>query len=303
MTRSYAFLIGLLAAIWGASYLFIKVADRAFSPAAMMDIRMLAAGLLLAAFLVWQRGRSRAIAEVREVGWHGVLLGVLNGAVPFTLIAWGERHIDSGVAAVANATVPIFVAALAPWLLPSEGVRGVRLFGIALGLVGVVVLAGAQPSVGGWFIAGTLAVVLASISYALAGIYAQHRLTTGTGPALATAAMLGGAVVLLPLALLRLPTHAPGWKPVASLAGLTLLGTALAQLILYRVIRLHGSLKTSLVTYLMPPIALGYGALLLGESLSVATVGGLALILGGVALGSGAVRLARWRRAAPVPEP
>jgi len=74
-------------------------------------------------------------------------------------------------------------------------------------------------------------------------------------------------------------------------------------LILYRVIRLHGSLKTSLVTYLMPPIALGYGALLLGESLSVATVGGLALILGGVALGSGAVRLARGRRAAALPEP
>src|SRR5438874_2728397 len=154
----------------------------------MMDIRMLAAGLLLAAFLVWQRGRSRAIAEVREVGWHGVLLGVLNGAVPFTLIAWGVRHIDSGVAAVANATVPIFNAALTPWLLPSERVRGMRLFGIALGLVGVAVLAGAQPSVTGWLIVGTLAVVLSSVSYAFAGIYAQHRLARSTGPAIATVA-------------------------------------------------------------------------------------------------------------------
>src|SRR5947208_16090376 len=141
----------------------------------MMELRLLVAGLLLAALLVAQRGFARAVRDVRAVGWHGIALGVLNGAIPFTLIAWGERHIDSGVAAVANATVPIFVAALAPWLLPSERVRGVRLFGIALGLVGVVVLAGAQPSVGGWFIVGTLAVVLASLSYALAQIYAQHR--------------------------------------------------------------------------------------------------------------------------------
>ncbi len=302
MSRSYAFLIGLLAAIWGASYLFIKVAGRDFPPAAMMELRLLVAGLLLAALLVAQRGFAGAGAEVRAVGWHGIALGVLNGAIPFTLIAWGEHHIDSGVAAVANATVPIFNAALTPWLLPSERVRGLRLFGIALGLVGVAILAGAQPSVSGWFIVGTLAVVLSSISYAFAGIYAQHRLARSTGPAIATVAMLGGAIVLLPLALVRLPTHTPGWKSLSSLAGLTLLGTVLAQLILYRAIRLHGSARTALVTYLMPPIALLYGAVLLGESLTVATIAGLVLILGGVALGSGAVRLAR-SRVAPIAEP
>lgn len=302
MSRSYGFLIGLLAAIWGASYLFIKVAGRAFPPAAMMELRLLGAGLLLAALLVAQRGFARAVRDVRAVGWHGIALGVLNGAVPFTLIAWGEHHIDSGVAAVANATVPIFSAALTPWLLPSERVRGLRLFGVVLGLVGVAVLAGLQATVSTWFIVGTLAVVLASISYALAAIYAQQRLSFGTGLALATTAMLGGALALLPLALLRLPTHAPGWKPIASLAALTLLGTALAQLILYRAIRLHGSARTMLVTYLMPPIALAYGVVLLGESLTVGTVAGLLLILGGVALGSGAVRLAR-SRIAPVAEP
>ncbi len=268
----------------------------------MMELRLLLAGLLLAGFLAAQRGPARAVADVRAVGWHGLALGVLNGAIPFTLIAWGEQHIDSGIAAVANATVPIFNAALTPWLLPSERVRGIRLFGIALALVGVAVLAGAQPSVTVWFVVGTLAVVLSSVSYAVAGIYAQHRLASGTGPALATASMLGGALALLPLALLRLPDHVPGWKPIASLAALTLLGTALAQLILYRAIRLHGSLRTALVTYLMPPVALAYGAILLDESLSLATLGGLVLILGGVALGSGAVRLAR-SRVAPVAEP
>jgi drug/metabolite transporter (DMT)-like permease len=105
--------------------------------------------------------------------------------------------------------------------------------------------------------------------------------------------MTGGAIALLPLALVFAPHHAPHWKPVASLAALTLFGTALAQLILYRALRYHGAARTSLVTYIMPPIALFYGAILLDEHITAATIGGLALILAGVALGSGALRLIR----------
>jgi len=226
---------------------------------------------------------------------------VINGAIPFTLIAWGEKYIDSGVAAIANATVPIFNAMLAPLLLPSERTTGVRLAGFALGLVGVGVLSGAQPTVTGTFVLGTMAVVVASISYAASGFYAQRRLGSASGPALATVSMFGGALALLPLAIVSAPDHVPGWKAGGSLAALTLLGTALAQLILYRALREHGAARVSLVTYLMPPVALFYGALLLDEHLTAATVGGLALILAGVALGSGAVRLAR--RAPAVQEP
>jgi drug/metabolite transporter (DMT)-like permease len=113
--------------------------------------------------------------------------------------------------------------------------------------------------------------------------------------------MTGGAIALLPLAIVFAPDHAPHWKSVASLAALTLFGTALAQLILYRLLRSDGAARTSLVTYLMPPIALFYGALLLDERITAATLGGLALILAGVALGSGAVRLAR--RAPAIQEP
>jgi drug/metabolite transporter (DMT)-like permease len=302
VSRSFPVLIGLLAGIWGASYLFIKVAGRDFPPAALMEARMLAAGLLLAAFLAGRQGLRRSLAEVRSLGRQGLVLGVANGAIPFTLIAWGEHHIASGVAAVANATVPIFNAALAPWLLPGERVRGLRLLGVALALIGVGVLTGTQPSVGLWFVLGTLAVVLSSVSYAFAGLYAQQRLSRVGGPALATATMLGGALVLLPFALFQLPTHVPGWKPVASLAALTVLGTALGFLILFRAIRLHGSARTSLVTYLMPVTALFYGAVFLSESITVATAAGLALILCGVALGSGALRLRR-ARAATVAEP
>ena len=293
MSRSYALLIGSLAAIWGASYLFIKVAVRDFPPAAMIELRLSVSGILLAAFLVARVGWRNAFADLRAAGWAAFAIGVVNGAIPFTLIAWGEKHIDSGIAAVANASVPIFNAMLVPWLLPQETLSRRRLAGVLVGIVGVVVLTVGQPTVSWWFVAGTAAVVVASVSYAFGGILAQHSLSSTRGPTLAAASMLGGAVALLPLALLDLPDHAPGWKPVASLAGLTLGGTALAQLILFRAIRLHGSARTSLVTYLMPPVALFYGALLLDESISAASIGGLGLIMLGVALGSGALRFGR----------
>ena len=293
VARSYAVLIGLLAAIWGASYLFIKVAVRDFSPALLMELRLAGAGLTLALFLVFRRGLHAALADLRGTGWQGFAIGVVNGAIPFTLIAWGEQHIDSGVAAVANATVPLFNALLVPFLLPEEKVTGIRLFGILLGLVGVTVLTAGQPEVSWWFVAGAMAVVVASLSYALGGIWAQQSLASSRGPALAAASMLGGAIVLLPLALLRLPSQAPTWKPVASLLALTLLGTTVAQLILFRAIRLYGSARTTLVTFLMPPIALVYGAVLLGEPITVGSIAGLGLILLGVALGSGALLLNR----------
>jgi len=301
MSRSYALLIGSLAAIWGASYLFIKVAVRDFPPAAMIELRLGVAGILLALFLGARIGWRNALRELRGAGWAGFAIGIVNGAIPFTLIAWGEKHIDSGIAAVANASVPIFNAVLVPWLLPAERLSTRRLVGVLVGIVGVVVLALAQPTVNWWFVAGTAAVVVASISYAFGGILAQLSLSNARGPTLAAASMLGGAVALLPLALLDLPDHTPGWKPVASLAALTLAGTALAQLILFRAIRLHGSARVSLVTYLMPPAALLYGAILLDEPITAASLGGLALIMLGVGLGSGAVIFARRRAAVQEP--
>jgi drug/metabolite transporter (DMT)-like permease len=294
-------LIGALAAIWGASYLFIKVAVRDFPPAAMIELRLGIAGLLLALFLVARIGWRGALRELRAAGWAGFAIGIVNGAIPFTLIAWGEQHVDSGIAAVANSTVPIFNALLVPWLLPRERLSRRRFVGVLIGLVGVGVLTVAQPSVSWWFVAGTAAVVVASISYAFGGILAQHSLSSARGPTLAAASMLGGAVALLPLALFDLPDHTPGWKPVASLAALTLAGTVLAQLILFRAIRLYGSARTSLVTYLMPPLALVYGAVLLDEPVTAASIGGLALIMLGVGLGSGAVLFARRRAAVQQP--
>ena len=138
--------------------------------------------------------------------------------------------------------------------------------------------------------AGTLAVVLASLLYAGGGIYGQKRLSRAAGPALAAASIVAAAVFTLPFSLLQLPHHAPGWKSLGSAAALGVLGTGAAQLVLFRMLRLHGAARTSLVTYLLPPTALFYGAVFLGEPITAAEAGGLALILLGVALGSGLLR-------------
>jgi drug/metabolite transporter (DMT)-like permease len=287
VTRSYAPLLFFLAAIWGASYLFIKVGVRDFSPAFFIELRLVIGGLLLLAFLAVREGVRPALAGVRGTWREGLIFGTINGALPFTLIAWGETHIDSGVAAIANASVPIFVALLAVRFNPGERSTGLRLIGVCIGLAGVGVLAGVHPEGGGWAVVGTLAVVLASFSYACGGLYGQRAVGHQPGPVLATSSMLYGAVVLLPLALFQLPDHAPGWKPVASLLTLAVGGTAIAQLILFRMLRLFGAARVSLVTYLMPVTALVYGATILGEPLRPSMLGGLGLILGGVALGSG----------------
>src|SRR5439155_6395011 len=234
----------------------------------------------------------------RAASRDGRVLGIIGGALPFTLIAWGEKHIDSGVAAIANSTVPVFVTLLAIKFRPSERATGVRLAGIVLGLVGVGVLAGINPEGGFWAVLGTLAVVLASVSYGAGGLYGQWRTAHASGPVLATANLLCGGLVLLPFGLVQLPGHMPGWKPIGSLLALSLLGTALAQLILFRMLRLYGAARTSLVTYLMPGFALFYGALILDEPVTASAIGGLVLILVGVALGSGVLRLSRRRQEA-----
>ncbi len=299
MTRSYLTLLSFLAFVWGASYLFIKVAVDEIEPAPMMFARLAIAATLLLAFLLWREGVGSGLRQLRAAARAGLVLGFVNAAVPFTLLAWGEKHIDSGVAAIANSTVPIFNALLVIKFLPSERLSAGRLVGVLVGFAGVGVLAGGNPDGGWWAAAGTLAVVVASLSYAVGSIYGQLRVRGTSGPVLATASMIGGALILLPFAAFQVPSQVPSWEATGSVLALAVAGTAAAQLVLFRMLRLHGSARAVLVTYLMPPIALFYGATLLGESITAAAVAGLALILGGVAIGSGAVRLPRR---APVPQ-
>lgn len=293
----------LLALIWGSSFMFIEIALRDLSPAATMTGRLLFASVALGAILVARRGFAQAVRCLRDFGWPGVVLGVITTALPFWLIAWGQTHIDSGVAAIGNASMPIFVALLAIRFARHERVTGMRAFGIALGIVGVGVLVGVDPVGGWWGAIGTLAVVLAAISYAAGSLYSQHKLGDSSGLLVSTASAFWGTVVILPFGIAQGPGELPGWEPVAAVAVLGLLGTALGLLMYLSLIEKHGSSRASLVVYLLPPTALIYGAVFLDEAIRLTAIVGLALILGGVALGSGVIRPIRRRQPVPAPSP
>ena len=285
--RSYWPLILLLAAMWGASYLFIKVAVEDIPPAAMTELRVLIAGILLFGYLVWRTSASRAVGELRAAWRPCLVLGLINAAVPMGLVAWGETHIDSSVAGIAQSTVPLFTFIIAAKFLPHEPVGPVRIAGVILGFLGVALLAGFPADGGWWALAGTLAVVLSSASYASGGVYGQRQVHDIPGPVLATGNMLAAALLLLPVALLDPPSGVPGPTALAGLAGLILIPTFAGQLLLFRVLRSHGSRKLSIVTYLMPGFAVAYGVLLLSEAVTTAMIAGFALIAVGAALASG----------------
>src|SRR5438128_11542019 len=283
MKRSYVPPLLLLSAIWGSSYMFIKVGVRDFSPAALVELRLLLAGAVLVSF----GAARRRLRGVRPALAPGAFVGVVGMALPFLLISWGETHVDSGVAAVANSSVPIFVAFLALRFAATERSSGLRVVGLAVGLAGVGVVAGVHPNGGWWAVAGALAVVLASLCYAVSSLYIQRSLVVG-GLELATASVLAGSAAILPFALARLPDSV-GWKPLASVAVLGVVGTGVAQLIVNHLIAAHGPARTMLVNYLLPGFALFYGAAILGEPITGAKVAGLGLILAGVTLASGLI--------------
>jgi drug/metabolite transporter (DMT)-like permease len=301
--RSYATPLLVLAAIWGSSFMFIEIALDDLTPAATMTGRLLFASAALGGILIARRGFAQAIRCLRDFGRAGVILGVVSTALPFWLIAWGQTRIDSGIAAIANASMPIFVALLAIWFARHERVTGVRAFGMVLGLVGVGVLVGVDPQ-GGWAgVVGTLAVVLASISYAAGSLYSQHKLGDSSGLLVSSASAFWGLVVILPFGIAQGPSELPGWEAVAAVATLGLVGTAVGLLLYLSLIDHHGSARASLVVYLLPPAALIYGAVFLDETIRLTAVAGLALILAGVALASGVVRPLRRRQPVPAPTP
>lgn len=299
MARGYLPLLLTVAGIWGASFMFIEVAVDEMEPTVVMALRLVLAALVLVPFLLAQEGTRAGIAELREAGWGLVFLGLMNTALPFTLIAWGQTHVNSSIAAIANAPVPIFVALLALRFNPAERVRGLRLVGILLGFVGVAVLAGLNPEGGWWAVAGTLAVTAAALFYAISNLFAQGRFSETQPLVIVTGSSLAGALMLLPLALVQLPGDVPSAKALGSVAALGIGGTAFALILYFRMLAVHGASRSSLVTYLVPLTALLYGAFLLDEPIHANAIAGLLLILGGIAIGSGVFRVARRREVVP----
>jgi drug/metabolite transporter (DMT)-like permease len=283
-----------LALLWGASFLFIKVAVRELTPATLITGRLGLAALTLAALVPFVVGSSETLRQLRaHAGWL-LVVALVNTAIPFWLLSWGETRIDSGLASIIQASVPIFNALIAFVAFREVRVTGAPLVGVAIGFVGVALLVGAQPE---GKVLGALAVVGMAFCYGVGGLVTGRYLRTATPMVVAFASTVIATLVWLPVGVAEAPSQTPGWKTIASVVALGIPGTALAYLLFFGLINGPGAAYASLVTYLIPPIALAYGAVFLGERFGAYAFGGLALILAGVALGTGAVRVARLRPA------
>jgi drug/metabolite transporter (DMT)-like permease len=283
MNRRYLPMLVLLALIWGSSFMFIKVAVRDLDPATLvlgrLGVAALTLGLVVPLALGWKLTRS----ELRAHWPWLAVVGLLNTAVPFWLLSWGETRIDSGLASIIQASVPIFNALLAFGFFHDQRVTGRSLVGVAVGFVGVALLVGAQPQAK---ILGALAVVGMATCYAAGGLLVRHHLSDVRPQAVALGTTLIAAVAMLPTGIAFAPHHVPGWEPIGSVVFLGVVGTAFAYLLFYTIIAGAGAAYASLVTYLVPPVALAYGAVFLDEGIGWPAVAVIGLILTGVALGT-----------------
>src|SRR3954453_5488442 len=299
MTRSRPIvLLGALALIWGSSFMLIKVADREVEPSTLILGRLWLAALTLAV-VVPLLTDGRVVAAHLRAHWRPlVVIGLLNTAVPFWLLSWGETRIDSGLASILQASVPIFNAVLAFGFFHDERVTGRRLIGVAIGFVGVAVLVGAQPH---GKAVGALAVVGMALCYAAGGLLTRRHLGQVRPHVIALGTSAAAAIAVTPAGIAQAPHHAPGWKAIASVVVLGVVCTAVAYLLFFTIIVRAGAGYAALVTYLVPPVALAYGAIFLDESIGLYAILGLVLILGGVALGTR--RTTSLRRAAAAEAP
>jgi drug/metabolite transporter (DMT)-like permease len=285
-------ILGVLALIWGASFMLIKIADRQLAPSTLVLGRLGSATLLLAAIAVVSLGRRATLRELRAAWRWLVVVALVNTAVPFWLLSWGEKRIDSGLASIIQGAVPIFNALIAFGFFREARVGGLRLLGLAIGFVGVAVLVGAQPQ--GKLLAA-LAVVAMALCYAIGTLLAGRHLR-GTPPlVVALASTAVSTLAALPAGIVQAPSGMWHGETIMAILVLGFVGTAIAYLLFFALIQRAGANYATLVTYLVPPIALAYGAIFLGETFGLTAFAALALVLVGVALATGSVRLASLR--------
>lgn len=278
MTRRDWIRFSVLAALWGASYLFIKVAlEDDLAPAVIVFARTALATLVLLPFALSRGGLWAA----RERPWPVVVLAFVQIAAPFMLISAGEQHLSSALTGILVATAPIFTFLLAIRLDQAERARGSRLFGVFMGIAGVVVLLGVDAGGGTAALVGGLLVILASLGYALGSFYLKRRFADVEPIGLVTATMGASALMTLPFAALAFPAHAPGLEAVGSLAALGALGTGVAFVLFYGLLADIGPGRASLVAYVAPGFAVIYGVALLGEGFGVTSFAGLVMIVAG----------------------
>jgi drug/metabolite transporter (DMT)-like permease len=287
-----------LAAIWGSSFMFIKVAVEEVTPGVVVFGRVLVATLALLPAVPFMIGWRRLWADLRRYAYPLVVLGLFNAVLPFWLLAWSEKRLDSGLAAVLQASMPLFTAVFALGFSRSDRVGGARLVGVLIGFLGVVLLVGLQPE---GDVLSALAVLVTAAFYAGSVLYAGARLQRTPAISTSIGTLVVATVVSMPLGVAQLPGQAPSWKAVGSIVALGAVGLSLAYILYFGLIAGAGASYAALVTYLVPALALGYGALFLDEPVTASALGGLAFILVGVGLGTGTLRTSRRAPAEETP--
>ena len=275
-------LLLLLATLWGASYSFIKLGVATIPPITLIAARTLIAGVLLLAIMRWRGLRLPKDAAT----WRRFLFqACLNSVIPWTLIAWGERSLDAGLATILNSTSPIFTFFLTLAMTRHETLSARKLFGVVAGMVGICLIVGVQALAGlGVQLTAEIATVTATICYAGGAIFSRgFRDLDPMAPA--AGSLFCGAAILVPASLVMDQpwTLAPSTGSLLALVGLAVFSTALAFVIYFRLITTLGSVGTTAQAYLRVPIGVGLGVIFLGETLTSTAWIGLGCVVIGVA--------------------
>ena len=270
----------LLAALWGGSFLFMRIAAPVLGPVWLIEFRVLLAGLVLLPILA----RLDLVREVRRNLIPLVVVGCINSAVPFLLLAFASISLPAGFTSILNATAPLFGTIVASvWL--KEKLTTTRMIGFVLGFTGVVILVGwkaiaATPS----FFLAVLAGLCAALMYAIAAPYIKHNLAGVPSLVIATGSQLSAAFLLLPALPFTIPQQTPPITVVAAVISLALFSTAFAYILYFRLIQNIGSTQALTVAYLIPLFAMFWGAIVLQETVTASMMLGCGLVLLGTAI-------------------
>jgi drug/metabolite transporter (DMT)-like permease len=292
----------LLSGLWGASFLFMRLGASEFGPLPTAGLRVALATLFLWPILV-QQGQWPALRQ----HWRPVLLaGLINSAIPFALYAWAVLHITTGLASILNATVPLFGAIIA-WLWLGERIGRLRSFGLALGFLGVALLAwrapggaGGQSDLAFWAVAACLG---ATTCYALAASYARRYLVGIPPLATATGSQLGAALFLAIPTAIAWPAQMPGLRAWLAIAAIAVLCTGIAYILYFRLIANAGPSRALAVTFLAPVFAVLYGVVFLSETVTLWMAGCALVIVLGTLLSTGLIGPGLLRRNIPAGAP
>jgi len=279
----------LLAALWGASFLFMRIAVPSFGPMALAEVRVVIAALFLLGLMAARGGGAALLANARPLA----AVGVLNSALPFVLFSYGTITLTAGFAAILNAATPLWTALIA-WLWLRSRIRPLQWLGLAIGVAGVGVLTWGKIDFkpGASEFAGTLAIaacLLATMSYGVAANLTKRQLAQVDSLAVATGSQCGAALSLAPLAIIFWPTVMPGGGAWLATITLAIACTGVAYILYFRLIARIGAMRAASVTFLIPPFATVWGAMFLGEALTTQMIAGGAVILAGIALALGLV--------------